>query len=158
MFAVRPDAPYDPGAALKSMGIPVLRVWLRDTLGVWAPKQRVVIIASGLSAVEERCVLAHEVEHAIAADGACGDGPADMRAERRADVNAARKLIALSQLCLFRQSAGDEAELAAALQVTRRVLRTRIADLDGDRGERMSGGVTGPEPLTGRRLQTALEH
>lgn len=141
MFAVRPNAPYDPRAALKGMGIPVLRVWLRDTWGVWAPEQQVVIVSSGLSAVEERCVLAHEVEHVLASDGACGDGPVDFGAERRADLNAARKLIALTELCRVRQSVADELELARELQVTPRMLRTRLVDLDGDPRVEHSGGL-----------------
>ncbi|MCG6499417.1 ImmA/IrrE family metallo-endopeptidase [Kitasatospora sp. A2-31] len=121
---------YDPHAALEQMGIPVIRYWLRDTWGAWAPAQRVVIIAKGLSPTEERCVLAHEVEHILAGDTGCGRGDG-MRAERRADLRASRKLIALSDFCAARQWATSEAELAAELSVTTWVLRARIADLEG---------------------------
>lgn len=126
-----PTQAYDPTAELERLGIPILRVWLRDTGGVWAPHQRVVIVASGLSPVEERCVLAHEVEHVLAGDGGCGHGPVSLRAEHRAERQAARKLVPLSDLYHLRQSLRSERQLAARLRVTPWVLRTRLADLEG---------------------------
>jgi Zn-dependent peptidase ImmA (M78 family) len=125
------DEPYNPHAVLEKLGIPVLRQWLRDTWGVWVPKDCVVVVADGLSPVEERCVLAHEIEHIHAGDTGCGSGPVNMRAEKRADVQAARKLIALSDFCAARQWAETEQQLAAELQVTPWMLRTRAADLEG---------------------------
>lgn len=121
---------YDPQAELEQMGIPVIRQWLRDTWGVWSPQHRAVVLADGLSPVEERCVLAHEIEHILAGDTGCG-GRDGMRAERAADLRAARKLIALSDFCRARQWATSEQELAAELNVTVWVLRARHADLEG---------------------------
>lgn len=126
-----PEAPYDPHAELEQLGIAILREWLRDTWGAWVPSRRIVVVASGLSGVEERCVLAHEVEHILADDGGCGTGPISMRAERRADLRASRKLIALSDFCRLRQVADNEYDLASELQVTPWMLRARAADLEG---------------------------
>ncbi|WP_224273959.1 ImmA/IrrE family metallo-endopeptidase [Streptomyces sp. LS1784] len=121
---------YDPLATLEQMGIPVIRQWLRDTWGAWSPRHRVVILAQGLSPTQERCVLAHEIEHILAGDVGCG-GMAGLRAERLADLHAARKLVALSDFCAAVQWATSEAELAAELGVTGWILRTRAADLEG---------------------------
>ncbi|MFI2610646.1 ImmA/IrrE family metallo-endopeptidase [Kitasatospora sp. NPDC018619] len=121
---------YDPLATLDQMGIPVIRMWLRDTYGAWSPTHGVVLLAQGLSPVEERCVLAHEIEHILAGDTGCG-GAVGLRAERLADLHAARKLVALSDFCAARQWANSEAELAAELGVTGWILRTRAADLEG---------------------------
>ncbi len=132
MFTAPCDEPYDPAAILAGMGVVVLREWLRDTWGIWSPRHRVVILATGLTIVQERCVLAHEIEHINAGDASCGSGPVSMKAERRADRAAARKLIALSDICAASQWATSEHELAADLQVTPWVLRTRMDDLEGE--------------------------
>ncbi|MGV9271477.1 ImmA/IrrE family metallo-endopeptidase [Kitasatospora sp. NPDC003701] len=121
---------YDPLAELETLGIPVVRQWLRDTWGVWSPAHRAVVIAAGLSPVEERCVAAHELEHILAGDTGCG-GRDGQRAERLADLKASRKLIALSDFCRVRQWATSEAEMAEELGVTTWILRTRGADLEG---------------------------
>lgn len=128
--AVAVGLSYDPHAELERMGIPVVRLRMRDTWGVWSPEHRAVVVACGLSPVEERCVLAHEIEHILAGDTGCG-GADGMRAERQADLRAARKLIGLSDFCEARQWASDEQELAAELSVTVWVLRARHADLEG---------------------------
>ncbi|MFG3050369.1 ImmA/IrrE family metallo-endopeptidase [Kitasatospora sp. NPDC048239] len=121
---------HDPLAELDRMGIPIVRQWLRDTWGVWSPAHRAVVIATGLSPVEERCVLAHELEHILVGDTGCG-GRDGLRAERLADLRAARKLVALSDFCRVRQWATSEAEMAEELGVTTWILRTRGADLEG---------------------------
>lgn len=128
--AVAEVVQYDPLAELEQMGIPVLRQWLRDTWGAWSPTHRVVILAQGLSPVQERCVLAHEIEHILAGDTGCG-GPDGRRAERLADLRAARKLVALSDVFAAVQWASSEAELASELGVTGWILRARMTDLEG---------------------------
>ncbi|WP_344447245.1 ImmA/IrrE family metallo-endopeptidase, partial [Kitasatospora nipponensis] len=95
-----------------------------------SPQDQAVVIADGLSPVQERCVLAHEIEHILAGDSSCA-GERGLRAERSADQRAARKLIALSDFCAARQWATSEQELAAELNVTTWALRARIADLEG---------------------------
>lgn len=128
---------YSPRAVLDTLRIPVVRVPLRDTWGAWSPLHRKIVIASGLSPVQERCVLAHEVEHALAEDLGCGVGlyathPRAIPQERRADTMAARKLISISDLASIAQWADDIRVAAAELEVTERMLRVRLHDLDGE--------------------------
>lgn len=122
---------YEPRAELERMGIPIIRLWLRDTLGVWSPQDQAVVIADGLTAVQERCVLAHELEHVLAGDAGCA-GSRGVRAELLADRRAARKLIGVTDFYRAMQWAADEHQLAEELQVTTWMVRARYADLEGD--------------------------
>ena len=128
---------YSPLAVLDDLRIPVVRVRLRDTWGAWSPLHRKIVLAEGLSAAQELCVLAHEVEHALADDLGCGVGldaahPLCIPQERRADLQAARKLIAISDLAAVAQWADDVRIAAAELGVTERMLRVRLHDLNGE--------------------------
>lgn len=128
---------YSPHAVLEELRIPVVRVHLRDTWGAWSPLHRKIALASGLSPVQERCVLAHELEHALADDLGCGVGlyaahPRAIPQERRADTLAARKLISISDLAAVAQWADDIRLAAVELEVTERMLRVRLHDLDGE--------------------------
>ncbi|MCX5176781.1 ImmA/IrrE family metallo-endopeptidase [Streptomyces virginiae] len=128
---------YSPLAVLDDLRIPVVRVHLRDTWGAWSPLHRKIVVATGLSAAQELCVLAHEVEHALADDLGCGVGldaahPLATQQERRADIQAARKLIAISDLAAVAQWADDVRIAAAELGVTERMLRVRLHELNGE--------------------------
>jgi Zn-dependent peptidase ImmA (M78 family) len=123
---------YAPAVILEQLGIAVVRTWLRDTWGAWSREHRSVVVASGLSPVQERCVLAHELEHVLADDGDCGDRIASVRQERRADLEAARKLVAISDLAEVAQWTSDLHTAAAELQVTERLLEVRLNDLRGE--------------------------
>lgn len=123
---------YAPAVILEELGIPVVRTWLRDTWGAWSREKRSIVIASGLSPIQERCVLAHELEHALADDGECGNWLASIRQERRADKEAARKLVAISDLAEVAQWTTDLHSAAAELQVTERLLEVRLDDLRGE--------------------------
>lgn len=128
---------YSPMRVLDELGIPVVRVHLRDTWGAWSPLHRKIVIASGLTLRQERCVLAHETEHALADDLGCGVGldashPLVIPQERRADIEAARKLIPISDLAAAAQWADDIRAAAEELDVTERMLRVRLHDLSGE--------------------------
>jgi Zn-dependent peptidase ImmA (M78 family) len=124
---------YAPAVALEYLGIRVVRTWLRDTWGAWSQDKRdVIVVASGLSAVQERCVLAHELEHVLADDPACCGPVARVRQERHADLEAARKLVAISDLAEVAQWAPDMHTAACELQVTERLLQVRLNDLRGE--------------------------
>jgi Zn-dependent peptidase ImmA (M78 family) len=124
---------YAPAIALEQLGIQVVRTWLRDTWGAWSRDRRdVVVVASGLSVVQERCVLAHELEHVLADDCGCGGELAVVRQERHADLEAARKLVAISDLAEVAQWAPDMYTAASELQVTERLLQVRLDDLRGE--------------------------
>jgi Zn-dependent peptidase ImmA (M78 family) len=121
-------------------------MWLRDTWGAWVPQYRAIVLAEGLTSIQERCVLAHELEHAIAQDEiGCGSGPyADrlaaeggqnliaIKQERRADREACRKLIAISDLGEVARWAGGMGAAAEELGVTERMLSIRLQDLEGE--------------------------
>ncbi|MGW7688928.1 ImmA/IrrE family metallo-endopeptidase [Streptomyces asiaticus] len=132
---------YEPTRACREFGIPVERMRLRDTWGAWIPNRRLIILTTGLSPAEERCVLAHQVEHALVADTAgCGIGPyansvrhqfssLTIRQERRADREAARKLIPDSHVAaVARWARGNICVAAEKLGVTEGMLRVRLDD------------------------------
>lgn len=120
-------------------------MWLQDTWGAWVPNRRIIILAEGLTPIQERCVLAHQVEHALVHDIAgCGIGPyADSvrhqfsqltaRQERRAEHRAAHKLIASLNLAAVEKWAHNDISLAARkLRVTEGMLRLRLDDAGRD--------------------------
>lgn len=123
---------FSPQAMLEQLGIPVVRCWLRDTWGAWSATYRKIVIADGMSARQERCVLAHELEHVLAGHDGCAAGPLAVRQERLADLEAARKLIAISDLCAVAKWADDIRLAAHELHVTERMLRIRLRDLEGE--------------------------
>lgn len=133
LLLARAGLAYTPMLVLDHLGVSVTRTWLRDTWGAWSRDRKAIVVASNLSAVQERCVLAHEVEHVLADDtDCCCNGVLAVRRERRADREAARKLIAISDLAEVAQWAPDVHTAAAELQVTERMLQVRLADLKGE--------------------------
>lgn len=137
---------YEPQQACADLGISVERMWLRDTWGAWVPQYQAIVLADGLSPIQERCVLAHELEHAIAQDAiGCGSGPyaerhaveasvslIAVKQERRADQKASRKLIAISDLGEVAQWVDGLGAAAEELGVTERMLGIRLQDLEGE--------------------------
>lgn len=138
---------YEPIRVCEDLGIRVGRLWLRDTWGAWAPQHRTILLAEGLTPTQERCVLAHEVEHALAEHSVgCGNGPyaelprirsafslLTVKQERHADLMAARKLVAISDLAELAQwFDGDTRTVAAELRVTERMLKIRLNELTGE--------------------------
>lgn len=123
---------YAPAEILEELGIIVVRTWLRDTWGAWSQDRQRIILASGLSQVQERCVLAHELEHVYAGDADCTSPLERIRQERHADLEAARKLIGISDLAAVAQWAVDIYTAAAELRVTERLLEVRLNDLRGE--------------------------
>lgn len=82
-------------------------------LGAYDHRHRRVLLAHGLTPVEQRCVLAHELGHAVLAH----DGPCPVQ-ERAAERFAARLLIdplVLREACRW---ARNDVELAEELDVT----------------------------------------
>jgi Zn-dependent peptidase ImmA (M78 family) len=66
---------------------------LRDQDGVWVPKLQLIRIRPGLHARLHRCVLAHELGHAVHGDSPNPFGLTPDYQERRAETWAARRLI-----------------------------------------------------------------
>ncbi|WUH94619.1 ImmA/IrrE family metallo-endopeptidase [Streptomyces sp. NBC_00433] len=136
--------PYNDVGVCSELGITVRRMWLRETWGAWIPRYKTIIIADGLSEANERCTIAHHLEHALAGHGPCGTGPhADRLREAHlmsqlsisqdddADRAAARKL--LSGIALVPLATrGDLCAEAGKIGVTERLLTLRLADLFGE--------------------------
>lgn len=102
--------------------------------GFWLSEQRVILVDSRLSRRHRRCIVAHELEHALAGDDGC-DGTLDdhyfrCRMERRASRRAARRLITVAALAeavaLYRD---DDAQVAEHLDVDIATLDTRRLSL-----------------------------
>lgn len=123
---------YSPAALLGELGIPVLSVWLCDTWGAWSPVHRKIVVADWLTPIQLRCVLAHEVEHVLAADGGCGFGAPMEQQEHRASAEAARKLIPVCDLTVLARRHIGLREAAVLLGVTDGMLGIRLADLQGE--------------------------
>ncbi len=87
-------------------------------LGAYDDARRRILLAHGLTPVEERCVLAHEIGHAMRMH--VGSSDAD---ERAAEGFAARLLIDPAALRAASAWARDDVELADALDVTVDIVR-----------------------------------
>lgn len=79
--------------------------------------------------VERRCVLVHEVGHAIRRDLPCGDERLDERQEAAVEQWAARQLIELPALADALRWSDDREEVADELWVTPELLDVRIRHL-----------------------------
>lgn len=85
-------------------------------------RQRIVL-RSGLSAIQRRCTLAHELGHAYWMDEPTGDARYDARQERNADMFAARLLIREQDVRLAERIHGPSwAVIAHELGVTEHLL------------------------------------
>lgn len=126
---------YDPWADLHarphiccdwhSVELPVGRGW-------WLPDVLGIVLDRRLSRVERRCALAHELRHADHHDEQVAhigpDGPRlARRQEKRADREAARRLVELDQLAAaLRAYPSDPAAVADELDITVDVLHCRL--------------------------------
>jgi hypothetical protein len=79
--------------------------------------------------VDRRCVLAHELGHAVRGDLPCGEGVLDARQEAFVDQWAARRLIELPALADALAWSRQPDEVADALWVTPAVLEVRMRHL-----------------------------
>jgi Zn-dependent peptidase ImmA (M78 family) len=114
----------------------VHRCRLEEGLGWWCPRERVILLDERLDRRRARCVLAHELGHAVLEHTGCPAAYGDRRwlagrLEAQADRWSACRLVtlpALADLLAERPAGLDDA--AAALDVTPAVLRCRLDRLD----------------------------
>lgn len=136
--------PYNGVGHRSGLEVTVKRMWLRETWGAWIPRYRTIIIAGGLSEANERCTVAHHMEHALAGHGPCGTGPhADrlreahlmsrqsMQQDDEADRAVARKLLREIDLKPV-ATRGDLCAAAGMIGVTERLLALHLTDLFGE--------------------------
>ncbi len=124
-------APYNPWDAAEELGLHIRYAPLRDSWAWWVPSRRLVIMADRMTNTQERCALAHEVEHARHNHGEC-HSPMPVkhlwakRQETRADEGAARKLIPAVDLEVVLNWATSPEEAAQELNVTEHMFRVRL--------------------------------
>lgn len=119
---------YDPWADLKSRpGIVFNMANLPTGDAWWLPGIQAIAINKGMSRVERRCALAHELAHVDLGDIHM-NGRAGRRNEDEADQLAARRLINIDDLIgvIF---ADSYAAAADDLDVSEHILRVRMKHL-----------------------------
>ncbi|UGQ13010.1 hypothetical protein LO772_05140 [Yinghuangia sp. ASG 101] len=142
---------YDPFGELERLGVHVRRASLRAAWAVWVPHKRAIVLTTGLSRVEERCVLAHHVEH-ILADDRCPVGgvpvpaapdrhrglrdprgldPGAALREHLADRAAAAKLVDAGTARRTLARTENPVQAAELLDITAHMLAVRLARQDG---------------------------
>jgi hypothetical protein len=113
---------YDPFEHADRLGIDIVYGRLRSTHGLWIPEQRTIILKTGMRALHERSILAHELGHVC-----LGHRESNSRNEFLADRWAARKLIAPSQLADIARVHHDKGQWCLELEVTPHILETYLA-------------------------------
>ncbi|MEU3756728.1 ImmA/IrrE family metallo-endopeptidase [Streptomyces olivoreticuli] len=124
-------AAYSPWDSAEELGLHIRHAPLRDSWAWWVPSRRLIVIADRLTRAEERCALAHEIEHARFGDTECrrtstAERIWARRQEDRADEAAARKLIPAVDLQSTLHWATSYEEAAQELNVTEHMLRVRL--------------------------------
>lgn len=116
---------YDPDAHAASLGIRIIDAKTpAGTLALWDEQTRTIITTPGLLHRQRRCVLAHELAHAVNGDEHSPlDDVAAAKRERRADALAAGWLLTPDAVAIALAIAPDSLSAAAAeLEVTDRIL------------------------------------
>jgi Zn-dependent peptidase ImmA (M78 family) len=129
----------------------VHRCRLAEGLGWWCPDERMILVDDRLDDRATRCVVAHELAHAVLGHRGCPEFGDDewfaRRLEGEADRWAARRLVPLDDLAEVLAVHPDDEEAAAGqLGVTVDVLRTRLAALDADEREHLARRGAAREP------------
>lgn len=128
--------PYDPEMHASQLGIRIIDACLpAGTLALWDETTRTILASPGLLHRQRRCVIAHELAHAVNGDThALLDDVAARKRERRADLTAAGWLLDPVAVRTALAVSPDSLNAAAAdLDVTPRILS---AWLEGRKGER----------------------
>ena len=116
---------YDPDAHAAELGIRIIDAQPpAGTLALWDEQTRTILTTPGLLYRQRRCVLAHELAHAINGDEHSPlDDIAALKRERRADQIAAGWLLTPQAVATALAIAPDSLSAAAAeLEVTDRIL------------------------------------
>ena len=116
---------YDPDAHAAELGIRIIDACLpAGTLALWDETTRTILASPGLLHRQRRCVIAHELAHAVNGDTHSPlDTIAALKRERRADAIAAGWLLNPTQTARALALYPDNLTAAAAeLEVTDRIL------------------------------------
>lgn len=116
---------YDPDAHAAELGIRIIDACLpAGTLALWDEATRTILASPGLLHRQRRCVLAHELAHAVNGDTHVPiDTIAALKRERKADQIAASWLLTPDAVATALAVSPDSLSAAAAeLEVTDRIL------------------------------------
>lgn len=119
---------YDPWQHAAKLGLSVRHVPSLDTLGLYADGE--IWLRGGLACRVERCVLAHEIAHALHGHEPTNDPVLYARNELAADRHAARQLIDEDDLRRAAAATSDMGVWALELDVTGWILQARLEDLE----------------------------
>lgn len=119
---------YDPWEHAEQLGLLVRYTPSLGTLGLY--DRGTIWLLPDLPRRVERCVLAHEIAHAVHGDDATNDRALYARREQRADREAARWLISEDDLRRCAQLTDDMGAWALELDVTGWILTARLQDLE----------------------------
>ena len=111
---------YDPWAHAETLGLQVDSRWLlpHGERGRFILAEQRIELRRGLTARAARCVLAHEIAHAMAGDGPTPFGPMRDRQETLANRRAALRLICPAEYAAAEATYGPSvAPLADELDV-----------------------------------------
>lgn len=122
---------YDPFKHAASLGLAVRHVPHLETVGLYTDNH--IYLREGLNRRTERCVLAHEISHAVHGDEPTKDPALYARRELRADREAAQWLIPDHALADCAAVTEDIGQWALELDVTGWILEARLKELDGTR-------------------------
>lgn len=112
---------YAPARHALQLGVPVITRSDLHHEGLYSARLHAIFLRAGLTAIEERCVLAHEIVHAEHRD------EGSTRAiEERADRIASERLISLEELWAAQQECTDLAAIAADFDVTEHMMNVFI--------------------------------
>jgi len=109
---------YDPYKHAEELGITVIHRSIRSANGLWIPDHRLIVIRKGMRVVHDRCVLAHEMSHAVL--GHRQDSP---KHETQADNMAACNLLDYREVEAAMRWVSDLHALAAEMGVSARMMR-----------------------------------
>lgn len=103
--------------------------WDIPELGRFYPDSRCIVVRAGLTLVEERSVLWHELVHVETGDLTCDDPWLSGKQEAGCVREAARRAIPIESLALAKCWSDDVHELADELKVIPSMVTTRLSYL-----------------------------
>lgn len=119
---------WDPWTDIWKFNVDVIEVPC-PTKGLYFPDQPLIVIATGLTRVERRCVLAEELGHHTLGHRASRSLVTTAKRELAAKRWAATRLLTIVDLSKALPGATSITQVAEALDVNRVMLRQRLNDL-----------------------------
>lgn len=119
---------YDPWEHAEQLGLSVRYTPSLGTMGLY--EHGTIWLLPDMAQRVERCVLAHELSHAVHGDEPTNDRALYARREQRADREAARWLISEGDLRRCAQTTDDMGAWALELDVTGWILTARLQDIE----------------------------